>query len=145
MKMKQHHDQKAVAHLFRPGDKIFILLPVPGSALSTRFSGPYVVEQKLSDTNYVIKNPDRRRQTRVCHVNMMKMYHSREAKDGSLTSHDETVVSPMASISEVSSPAAADGLVMRNATPQEARLTNTEVLSALPICLISLVAGMLTL
>lgn len=128
-KMKKHHDKRAVACLFQPGDKVLILLPVPGSALSTRFSGPYVVESKLSDTNYIIKTPDRRRQTRVCHVNMMKRYHPREDEKGLPTTQ---TVSPIASISEVTNPAALDGLVMRNATPQGARLGNTEVLRDLP-------------
>lgn len=70
-KMKQCYDQKAVAHSFQPGDKVLLFLPVPGSALSTKFSGPYVVQKKLSETN---------RQTRVCHVNMMKLYRSRDEK-----------------------------------------------------------------
>lgn len=38
----------------------------------------------------------------------------------------------MAFISEVFTSAAVDGLVMRNASPQGARLSNTEVLSNLP-------------
>ncbi len=32
-----------------------------GSALSARFSGPYEVLSKLSDTDYVIRTPDRKR------------------------------------------------------------------------------------
>ncbi|KAI7808431.1 hypothetical protein IRJ41_004831 [Triplophysa rosa] len=38
------------------------------------FSGSYVIEQKLSETDYVVGTPDRRRKKRVCHVNMLKSY-----------------------------------------------------------------------
>ncbi len=54
-----------------------VLLPIPGSPLSARFSGPYCVQQALNETDYVVQTPDRRRKTRVCHVNMLKPYRSR--------------------------------------------------------------------
>ncbi len=131
-KMKQRYDQKAVVHLFHPGDKVWLFLSVPGSALSAKFSGPYVVQKKLSDTNYVIKTPDRRRQTRVCHVNMMKLYRSHDEKgEASSVQEVKAAVSPVASIQKVSSPDD-DDLVMRNATPQGARLSNREDLYNLP-------------
>lgn len=46
---KERYDRKAVERQLQPGDKVPVLL-TPGSALSARFSGPYVVENKLSDT-----------------------------------------------------------------------------------------------
>ncbi|XP_071063128.1 uncharacterized protein [Pseudochaenichthys georgianus] len=131
--MKKRYDQKAVARLFQPGDKVLVLLPVPGSALSTKFAGPYVVDKKLGETNYVIQTPDRRRPTRVCHINMLKKYCTREDQSESSKAHQvETTVSPMASVSKVSSNEDEDELVMRSATPQGARLSNTEVLADLP-------------
>ena len=130
VKMRKHHDQRTVAYLFQSGDKELILLPVPASLLSTRFSGPYVIESKLSDTNYIIQTPDHRRQTTQCHGNVMKLSYPRE--DNNEPPISKTVVSPMASISEVMTSAAVDGLVVRKATPQTARLSNTEVLSNLP-------------
>ncbi|XP_071061702.1 uncharacterized protein [Pseudochaenichthys georgianus] len=131
--MKKRYDQKAVARLFQPGDKVLVLLPVPGSALSTKFAGPYVVDKKLCETNYVIQTPDRRRPTRVCHINMLKKYCTREDQSESSKAHQvETTVSPMASVSKVSSNEDEDELVMRSATPQGARLSNTEVLADLP-------------
>lgn len=52
-----------------------------GSALQARFSGPYVVESKLSDANYVVKTPVRKRKSRVCHINMLKPYMFRFTRD----------------------------------------------------------------
>lgn len=133
--MKKHYDRRATAHSFQPGDRVLILLPVSGSTLSTKFSGPYVVEKKLSDTNYVIKTPERRRRSRMCPVNMMKQFYSREVQNGSSTIQDvQTAISPMASVSTVSSLTGDDDeLVMHSATPQGARLSYTEVLSDLPL------------
>ncbi len=64
---------------FQPGDRIKVLLPIPGSALHARFSSPYVKDSRVSDTDYVIHTPERGRQKHLCHVNMLKLYHSREA------------------------------------------------------------------
>lgn len=57
-----------------------MLLPVPGSALAARFAGPYVIKSKLSDTYYIIHTLERRRKTRLCHVNMLKPYLCRADK-----------------------------------------------------------------
>ncbi len=42
-KMKTRFDKKAVARSFNKGDMVLVLLPVPGSALRAKFSGPYVI------------------------------------------------------------------------------------------------------
>uniref|UniRef100_A0A3B1J0P6 Gypsy retrotransposon integrase-like protein 1 n=1 Tax=Astyanax mexicanus TaxID=7994 RepID=A0A3B1J0P6_ASTMX len=77
-RMKHFYDKRAVSREFQPGDRVMVLLPVSGSSLSAKFSGPYVVDEKLSDTDYVICTPDRKRKKRVCHVNMLKAYHTRD-------------------------------------------------------------------
>ncbi len=57
-----------------------MLLPVLGASLQAKFSGPYVIEKKFSETDYVIQTPDRLRKMRVCHVNMLKIYMMRESR-----------------------------------------------------------------
>ncbi|KAL6490059.1 hypothetical protein MHYP_G00004040 [Metynnis hypsauchen] len=79
--MKRSFDKCAVARQFQPGDKVMVLLPIPGPSLSAKFSGPYSVEEKLSDTDYIIRTPDRKRKKRVCHINMLKTYHTRKAEN----------------------------------------------------------------
>ena len=69
--MKKKYDVDAVELNFKPGQKVLALLPVPGDPLNVRFFGPYVIERKLSDLNCVVVNPDRRKQTQLCHVNML--------------------------------------------------------------------------
>lgn len=84
--MKQRFDRKAVERQFKPGEQVLVLLPVLGAALTARFSGPYVVENKVSGTDYIIHTPDRKRKRRLCHINMLKPYHSREAAQEKQTS-----------------------------------------------------------
>ncbi|KAI7814468.1 hypothetical protein IRJ41_019425, partial [Triplophysa rosa] len=64
---------KAIQRSFRSGDLVLILLPVVGSVLHAKFAGPYEVKEKVSETDYVVNTPDRRRKTRLCHVNMLKL------------------------------------------------------------------------
>ena len=40
--MTQRCDRKAVAREFKPGDKVMVLLPILGSALQLRYTGPYL-------------------------------------------------------------------------------------------------------
>jgi hypothetical protein len=47
---------------FQPGDKILALLPLPGNPLHARHFGPYIVDKKVSDLNYVILTPGRRKE-----------------------------------------------------------------------------------
>ena len=52
-------------------------MPVPDNPLNSKFFGPYAIEKKLSDLNYVVVTPDRRKQTMLCHINMLKPYVER--------------------------------------------------------------------
>lgn len=133
--MKKNFDKKACVRSFQPGDEVLVLLPLPGSALSARFSGPYPVLKKVSETDYVVGTPDRKRQTRVCHVNMLKAYH----RTPPITSADQPAA-PAVSIAVpcdiIPSPCGKivsdeDGVVLRNVSQQCARLSNSEMLKNL--------------
>ncbi|KAI2660984.1 Retrovirus-related Pol polyprotein [Labeo rohita] len=122
--MKFRYDRKAVARSFMPGDQVLVLLPVLGSSLSARFYGPYVVKKKMSETDYMIITPDRKRQTRVCHINMLKAYHARESplEKASEQTAGPAVSSIAVAVDLMSSPGSScadeDGVVLRNAPQQ---------------------------
>ena len=128
-KMKAHFDKSAIERSFKPGDSVLVFLPIPGSALQAKFTGPYVIEKKLSETDYVLRTPDRRRKTCVCHVNMLKPYVVRCS---------ETAPSPPIKVLPVALTAVLpcyspqdDALVMQDAPVLCARLPNSEVLGEL--------------
>ena len=79
-KMKEQYDKRTKERQLRTGDKVLILLPVPGEPLRAKFCGPYEVEKKVNDLNYVVSTPDRRKTKRLCHINMLKQYFERQDK-----------------------------------------------------------------
>jgi hypothetical protein len=111
---------------------VLVLLPVQGSALTAKFSGPYVVERKLSETDYIIRTPDRRRKTRLCHVNMLKFFHSR---DGDLVEPVQTPTVAVVGAVIITSTSLSDGSDVDLATPCEdhlcGRLANSEFMATL--------------
>ena len=78
-KMKVWYDKKARTRTFSPGDKVLVFLPNPGQPLQAKYFGPYVIESKQSDVNYVVQTPDRKKGKQLCHINMLKPYVSRNA------------------------------------------------------------------
>ena len=130
--MKERFDKKAVQREFAVGQKVLALLPIPSSAFQSKFCGPYVVERKLCETDYVVKTPDRKRKTRVCHVNMLKPYVDR----ASVAPVAVATVAPAAP--SLYTPES-DGLRVKNSAG--ARLQNSDVLRDLPTFLSHLEKG----
>lgn len=135
-RMKMRYDKGTVERSFVPGELVLALLPVPGSSLSARFSGPYVIDSKLSDTNYVIKTPDRRRSLRTCHINMLKAYRTRGPSN---TLSNKPIQPAVSSVATVALQAGAyleddpeDGLELRHAVKPGECMGNTEMLGKLP-------------
>jgi len=60
-RMTMWYDRRSHKRSFNPGDKVLILLPIPGHPLQARYSGPYVIEEKVNDLNYVVQTPERRK------------------------------------------------------------------------------------
>ena len=57
--MKVWYNKKARKRTFKPGDKVLVILPIPGHPLRARFCGPYIVESKVNDIDYVVYMPER--------------------------------------------------------------------------------------
>ena len=76
-KMKVWYNRKAKSRCFEPGDRVLVLFPVVGNPLQAKYSGPYRVGKKISDTNYLVRTHGRRKETQVCHINMLKTYHEK--------------------------------------------------------------------
>uniref|UniRef100_A0A8W8MZ15 Integrase catalytic domain-containing protein n=1 Tax=Magallana gigas TaxID=29159 RepID=A0A8W8MZ15_MAGGI len=77
-KMKTWYDKHSKSRVFKSGDKVLVLLPIPGQPLRAKYFGPFEVEQKVNDVNYIIKTPGRRKSKQLCHINMIKQYHDRQ-------------------------------------------------------------------
>ena len=80
-KLKQNYDRNTKERSFKSGDKVLGLLPIPGRPLQAKYFGPYTVEKKASDLNYIITPPDRRKQKHLCHLYMLKAYVDRDSSN----------------------------------------------------------------
>ena len=79
-KSKVWYDKKARSRSFELGQEILALLPLPGNPLQDKYCGPYTILEKLGYVDYLIDTPNRRKQNRVCHVNLLKLYMRRDEK-----------------------------------------------------------------
>ena len=123
--MKSHFDKKAKTRNFKSGDQVLVLLPIPGEPLKAKFSGPYRVIKMLSNVNVIISTPDRRKGQRLCHINMLKPYYSREPV---------AVVSLMGNSDDHSSDKLESGNELQRSDemePLSVKLTNSEILENL--------------
>ena len=77
--MKTWYDKRAKSRHFNIGDQVLVLLPIPRQPLQARYFGPYTIVKKVSDVDYIVDTPDRRKSQRLCHVNMLKKYKGRES------------------------------------------------------------------
>ena len=77
--MKLLYDENPQDRNFEPGDKVLALLPIPARPLQARYYGHYTVDKKLSDVNYTVNTPGRRKQKQLCHINMLKKYIDRDS------------------------------------------------------------------
>ena len=75
--------------VFKPGDKVLVLFKVQTNLLKARFHGPYEIMTKVNEVDYVVKTPDRRRPTQLCHVNMIKSYYERKGVNVNVVVYQE--------------------------------------------------------
>ncbi|KAK3100143.1 hypothetical protein FSP39_015288 [Pinctada imbricata] len=123
--MKSWYDKDARNRVFKPGDKVLVFLPIPGHPLQARYFGPYEIESKISDVNYVVKTPGRRKEKRVCHVNMLKEYFDRS---------DRNFVKPVSTLANANTLENCDEPECNEETvekdfAQSVRLKNSEILT----------------
>lgn len=111
-------------------DKVLVLLPLLGSSLQAKFAGPYEIEEKLSNTDYVVRTPERHRKPHVCHIKMLKSYVShRDSKNPrSAPTTSPSVAIPVEVVLSDDSPHV-DGLSLDIAAIPGARLQNSETLA----------------
>ena len=64
-KMEVWYDRKTKSRCFEPGDKVLVFFPIVGNPLQSKYSGPYKVVKKISDTNYLVRIPGRRKETDI--------------------------------------------------------------------------------
>ena len=78
--MKMLYNEKSQSCVFKPGDKVLVLLTVHRNMLQAKYHRPYKVLKRIGDLGYVNETPDRKKPTQLCHVNIVKPYFERSVK-----------------------------------------------------------------
>ena len=122
-KMKARYDNHVIDRKFKPGDKVLALLPIPGRPLQARYFGPFTIDKKTSDLNYIINTPGRRKNKQMCHVNMLKEYFDRDSS----ISKPITVVNTVPQESNVFEPEVNSNFIDK-CDPGPSKLENSDIL-----------------
>ena len=69
---KARYDKHAKERHFDVGVQILVLMPVTSIKLTAQWTGPYLVENKLSPVTYTVRMPDKWKKTHTIHINIMK-------------------------------------------------------------------------
>ena len=123
-KMKRWYDENAKERQFMPGDRVLALLPIPGKPLQARYYGPYTVDKQISDVNYIVNTPGRRKQKQLCHVNMLKQYIDRD-------SSSVTPISVVSSVPQEQSEVNSEDMKFTKSDPASSKLQNSDILKDL--------------
>ena len=116
--VKTWYDRKARTRIFHSGDQVLVLLPIHGSHLQAQYWGPYTAEKKTSDVDYVINTLGRRKSKHLCHVNMLKPYHSKD---------NSTACRPVANVASVSDCPPDDSVNPSDPVEKPMKLQNSDV------------------
>ncbi|GBM40214.1 hypothetical protein AVEN_183533-1 [Araneus ventricosus] len=74
-KRKVWYDENAVKREFRVGDVVLVLATSKPNKMAVQWTGPGVIESKLSETNYIVRMESKKNKTQIYHVNLLKPYH----------------------------------------------------------------------
>lgn len=124
-KMKKLYDRRSGRQEFSPGDRVLALMPIVGSPFQAKYSGPYTVTDKLSELNYLIATPGRRKSKQLVHVNLLKPYYGRVADV------EQSGVRPALGVNSLSVMHDGDGVPEPDDSVLCGRLKNSESLSNL--------------
>ena len=122
--MKSWYDENAKERNFQPGDRVLALWPIPGKPLQARYYGPYTVDKQISDINYIVNTPGRRKQKQLCHVNMLKQYIDRD-------SSFVTPINVVSSVPQEQSEMNSEDMNFTKSYPASSKLQNFDILKDL--------------
>ncbi|GBO11832.1 hypothetical protein AVEN_267197-1 [Araneus ventricosus] len=75
IKTKTWYDKRAISREFKIGDQVLILATHKPNKFAVNWVAPGVIDQKLSNTNYIVKRLDKKGKSQIYHINMLKPYY----------------------------------------------------------------------
>ncbi len=89
---QRHYNRAAQPREFQPGDYVMVLVPTAACKFLATWQGPYTVTEKVGPVTYRVRQPGRRKEDQLYHVNLLKRWVGTRAQLSALTTSDPVVV-----------------------------------------------------
>uniref|UniRef100_A0A9J7WVK0 ribonuclease H n=1 Tax=Cyprinus carpio carpio TaxID=630221 RepID=A0A9J7WVK0_CYPCA len=71
---QRHYNRAAQPREFQPGDHVMVLVPTTTCKFLASWQGPYTVTERIGPVTYRVRQPGRRREDQLYHVNLLKCW-----------------------------------------------------------------------
>ncbi|GBL99636.1 Retrovirus-related Pol polyprotein from transposon 412 [Araneus ventricosus] len=129
-KRKTWYDKNAVKRELRVGELILVLATSKPNKMAVQWTGPGVIESKLSETNYIVRMEGKKDKTQIYHINLLKPYHQRLERVNLLVNgkeNQERETEELTILYPVSDPNIYDFERIKADSALEGRLSPTEI------------------
>ena len=75
---KTRFDKKAKSRSFEVGDQVLVMTPSMTGKLDDLWTGPYIIAEKMNEVTYKVHTPDRKKKSRLFHINGIKAWHNEQ-------------------------------------------------------------------
>ncbi len=89
---QRHYNRAAQPREFQPGDYVMALVPTAICKFLATWQGLYTVTEKVGPVTYRVRQPGRRKENQLYHVNLLKWWVGTRAQLSALTTLDPVVV-----------------------------------------------------
>lgn len=72
------YNRGAKLRQFSPGDRVLVLIPTVESKFLAKWQGPFTIVKKISEVNYLVHQPGKRKPEQNYHINLLKPWKDRE-------------------------------------------------------------------
>ncbi len=97
---QRHYDRAAQPREFQPGDHVMVLVPTTACKFLATWQGPYTVTEKVGPVTYRVRQPGRRKEDQLYHINLLKRWVGTRTQLATLATSDPGVVDMNALLSD---------------------------------------------
>uniref|UniRef100_A0A9J8AZR1 Integrase catalytic domain-containing protein n=1 Tax=Cyprinus carpio carpio TaxID=630221 RepID=A0A9J8AZR1_CYPCA len=89
---QRHYDRAAQPREFQPGDHVLVLVPNAACKFLATWQGPYTMTEKVGPVTYRVRQPGRRRESQLYHINLLKKWIGTRTQLSALATSSPVVV-----------------------------------------------------
>ncbi len=89
---RRHYDRAAQPREFQPGDYVLVLVPTAACKFLAKWQGPYIITEKVGPVTYRVRQPGRRKETQLYHINLLKRWVGTRTQVAALATASPVVV-----------------------------------------------------